>query len=120
MLSGPSGALQYGTSGSTIGPIADAEQAKSANKYGGLGKFAEGVAEQYVPFGSILSKVIPGANTFAGSETQANPLLQAVGGLVGVRFPDSPDAKKRRKQMELQGMKPAEIYKQLQVEGLAK
>jgi hypothetical protein len=116
MASFPAGTLASGTSASTVGPIATAEQMKGQAARGDLSDFAKQQVENVVPFGSILSK-IPALNTFSGN-TQANPWLQAAGGLVGARFPDAPSYKKRRAQLVALGMKPAEIYKQLRAEGL--
>jgi hypothetical protein len=115
MASAPAGSLAYGTSASTIGPIATAEQAKAETRYGQLGQFAEQQIENFVPFGGIISK-IPALNTYSNA-TQANPWLQAAGGLAGVRFPDAPAYKKRKAQLEALHMSMGDIMKTLRAEG---
>jgi hypothetical protein len=133
MIAPPAGTLAYGTSPSTIGPMATAEQAKQATTYGELGKFAEQQIQNYVPFGSIISKVpadqvarIPGVGGALSklplwdtrtNESQANPILQGVGSVFGMRFPDEKNLKARKKQLEEAHMSKADIWRTLAEEG---
>jgi hypothetical protein len=114
-LANPAGALKYLASPSTIGPLGEIPGAVSAMQNHGVGKFAMGEAEKFLPFGSIISK-IPALNPWSSKEH--HPITSAALSLAGMYTVDLPKLNTRMQTLKRGGLKGKALMDQMVTEGL--